>query len=309
MRENDLLHHIYAGNSGLPAWVLTPPGDDMAVLTRTPAHLLIAADQLIDQVHFRLDDTPLPLIARKAITRNLSDVAAMAAEPWATVATAALPRGFGQARGAALFDALREVAEQFGCPLVGGDLAVHDGPLHLSVTILARPWPGLRIVTREGAQAGDGIYVTGELGHSYITGHHLNFAPRITAAHGLATKLGKNLHAMIDLSDGIAQDLPRIASHAEIDAEALPIRRAAGAGAKASHADADQAPWQHALGDGEDYELLFTAAADCPVPAEIEGVPVTRIGRVTDAGGHRVRMSTGLDPRLEEAASGWQHSG
>ena len=317
MQENQLLHQIYAANEALPDWVTIPPGDDMAALKWPGSTLLVAADQLIDGVHFDLANTPLTLIARKALTRNLSDIAAMAACPVAAVATVALPRGFGQMRAEALSDGLREVAAAFGCPLVGGDIAIHRGPLHLCVTVLARPWDDCDPLTRRGAVAGDRIYVSGSLGYSFPSGHHLTFEPRLDLAHRLAADPATRPRAMVDLSDGLAQDLPRLADHSLLDAAALPLRQTASdtdtnqSVGRASTPDPDEGatPWQHALGDGEDYELLFAAAPDQQIPASIDGVSITNIGSITDAGGHVVVCPDGSRLPLDAVARGWQHEG
>ena len=302
LRENPLLQRIYRANASLPAWVALGPGDDMAQLDLDLPRLLVAADQVIDGVHFRLHETPLESVARKALNRNLSDVAAMAVRPVASLATAALPRGMSQDSADALFDALREVAQRAEAPLIGGDLAVYDGPLQLSVTVLARPWDDCEPVTRRGARPGDGIWVTGQLGGSFETGHHLRFTPRVAEAHRLASRPTTRPRAMIDLSDGLAQDLPRLVPHAEIHADRLPLRE--------GWTEAiDAEGWRHALGDGEDYELLFILDAEARPPAELSGVALTRIGTVTADGGQVVIDPAGRRRPLAEVARGWEHRG
>ncbi|MEM6853917.1 MAG: thiamine-phosphate kinase [Planctomycetota bacterium] len=319
MRENDLLQHVYAANAALPGSVTIRPGDDMGAVDFGGSSLLVAVDQVADGVHFELAHTPIEKIGRKAITRNLSDVAAMAAKPTAAVAAVCLPRDFGEANATALFDAMRRTAEAFACPLVGGDISMWDGQLLISVTVFAEPWRDaegqpLTPVQRRGARPGDAIYVTGELGHSFLTGHHLDFTPRLELAHHLVAHAGgKNRPtAMIDVSDGIAQDLPRLVEHAEVHARILPIR------------DHPSSPgreaWQHALGDGEDYELMFTAPEDADIPHAFgddddeDQVLITRIGTVTDAGG--ITVITPENQRLNLSAcftsgggGGWEHTG
>jgi thiamine-monophosphate kinase len=314
VRENALLQHVYAANADLPPFVTIPPGDDMAALRLDDPTLLIAVDQVADGVHFELANTPLELVGRKALTRNLSDIAAMAAQPVAAVVAVCLPRDFGQDRATALFDALRQTAAAFDCPLVGGDISVWDGKLLLSVTVLARPWPDTEPVTRTGAQVGDAIYVTGTLGHSFPTGHHLRFEPRLELARHLVTTSGSTSGgaptAMIDLSDGIAQDLPRLVEHAEVHARILPVRHGETAPGRA--------PWQHALGDGEDYELLFTAPPEAEIPHAFgdeedgdEPVLITRIGTVTNSDGIVVVTPDGERLSMAEcfptSGGGWEH--
>lgn len=322
MRENDLLQHIYAANADLGSAfsdVTIPPGDDMGAIDFGGRALLVAVDQIADGVHFDLADTPIEKIGRKAVTRNLSDVAAMAAKPTAAVAAVCLPRGFGDANARALLDAMRTVGESFGCPIMGGDLSIWDGPLLISVTVFAEPWrdgdghdipPVQRRGTSSapGAQTGDAIYVTGELGHSFPTGHHLDFEPRLELARHLVSQTGTRPTAMIDLSDGIAQDLPRLVDHAELHARIFPLRHGQTAPGRE--------PWQHALGDGEDYELLFTAPADADIPHafgdaddEDHQTLITRIGTVTDADGLVVVTPAGDRVTLGETdAKGWEHT-
>src|SRR5690606_22827647 len=125
----------------------------------------------------------LERIARKAITRNLSDVAAMAGIPAGAVVAASLPEDFTSDQARRLFDAMREVAGQYDCPLFGGDIAVWPGRLLLSVTVLATSRADVGPIRRAGAQAGDVLFVSGELGGSLqdVAGrvHHLDFEPRL----------------------------------------------------------------------------------------------------------------------------------
>ncbi len=321
MRELELLEHIYSHNAALPDHVAIPPGDDMAAVRLggpDAQAVLITVDQVADGVHFDLANTPIEKIARKAVTRSLSDIAAMAALPVAAVAAASLPRGFGDDRATALFDAMRSVAAQYDCPLVGGDIMIADRPLSLSVTALARA-QGIGPVTRRGARHGDTIYVTGQLGGSQQTldgyTHHLDFEPRINLARQLARD--HEIHCMLDLSDGLAIDLARLCRPAdppltaEIAHEHLPVSAAAQI---ASHDDGVDA-WRHALGDGEDYELCFTAPAKqpgMPIPTQIDGVAITPIGIMTEADNSahspvRIKLADGSVEPID--GLGWEHRG
>lgn len=287
MRELDLLQHVYAANASLPAGVTIPPGDDMGAVRAPSGQVLITVDQVAQRVHVDLATASLEQVGRKAITRNLSDVAAMAAQPMAAVVAASLPRDFDTPRVNRLFDAMRQTAGAFACPLVGGDISIWDGPLILTVTILAEP-AGVEPVRRSGSQAGDAIYVTGALGGSLETvdgyTHHLDFTPRLALARRLAGDPATRPHAMIDLSDGLARDLTHLCDasglRAEVLAQQLPLSR----GALQAAQRTGQPAWRHAVGDGEDYELLFTASPDREMPASIEGVPITRIGTMLPAG-------------------------
>mgnify|MGYP006299752517 CR=1 FL=1 len=301
MREWALLQHVFGHNAELPDAVTIPPGDDMGGLRIGDRELLVTVDQVADGVHVNTSTTSLELIARKLIVRNLSDVAAMAGEPIGAVATACLPRDFGQSRAEELFDHLRRIAANYHCPLIGGDVSMWDQPLLLTMTIFAAPVPDSAApVLRSGAKVGDGIYVTGRLGGAWDEqggGPHLTAEPRLAVARRLAADAAVQLHAMIDLSDGLAGDLRHICeqSHAgaEIDAAAVPCR--------------DGAMLQNALGDGEDYELCFTTSGKAP--AEIDGVAITRIGRVVEAGdpASRITLVHAGGRREPLAITGWEH--
>ncbi len=301
-RESDLLRSIYqrsAGMTGAFGHIETGPGDDCAVL-RTPGgdRLLISVDQLIAGAHFRpAPATPLELIGRKAIARALSDIAAMGGRPLGAVVAAALPRGF--ALGDELFAHTKAAAERLGCPLIGGDIAIADGPLALTTTVLGAPPPARGPVLRAGARPGDAIYITGSLGGSLDPatglGRHLTFEPRLAEGAWLAETLGEQLGAMIDLSDGLGIDGARLAAASsvrlEIEARAIPDT---GVG------------WRRALSDGEDYELLFTVRAGSDLPgATPGGTRLTWVGSVSEGAGCIVISPEG--ERIDAGGLGWDH--
>jgi len=304
MREFSLLRSIYAKNASLSADVLIPPGDDMALL-RLPdssASLLAAVDQVIAGRHFTLGLTPLDLIGRKAVARSASDIAAMAAVPLASLASVILPHDFPEADAQSLFEAVRIAAASLRCPLIGGDMATAPAPLSLSITVLALPGPRPPI-RRDTAQPGDSIYVTGSLGGAWRdqrAGRHLTFTPRIEEALALSQQVP--ITAMIDLSDGLGRDLDHIAESsglsATLDASAIPC--------------APGCSWRDALSDGEDYELCFTAPPNCPPPAAIMGVPITRIGSLHKPAHPAQRCTLIITPdgdRLDASDMGWEHRG
>lgn len=276
MRESDLLDHIYrtTGRMGLDfAHVIVGPGDDGAVI-RTPAGdtLILTVDQLVEGRHYA-PDTPVDLIARKAVARSISDLAAMGAVPFVGLATGAIPPHFTHAEQ--LTDELHRWANHWSMPLVGGDLAATDGPLTITVTAIGRLATDAKGVTRgpflrSTARSGDDVFVTGALGGSFESGRHLTFEPRLREIALIAEHLGEHLHALIDLSDGLGRDADRVARASgviiEIDAASLPM-----------HEPIDD--WRRAASDGEDYELLLTAGADRPVDPPM----TTRIGRVLPA--------------------------
>ena len=304
MREFDLLQHVFdTTRTGAADRVIIGPGDDLAMVRLGGRDLLAGVDQLVAGRHVNLAATPLDLVGRKAITRCLSDIAAMAGRPVASLAAVVLPPDFGSGRAKELFNAMRDTAEAFNCPLIGGDIAFHGDashPLTCSVTVLAEPTAD-RPITRAGAIDGDSVYVTGRLGGAVNadgSGRHLTFDPRISEAIELAETLANRLHAMIDLSDGLGRDASHIAERSncaiEIDASAIPC---------AANID-----WKRAASDGEDYELLFTATGDVPTTLG-DNVPVTKIGKVitrTDEDQPLVIIRDG-DSIIPADQLGWQH--
>ncbi len=268
MKERELLQRIASRSTDLRArfdHVLVGPGDDCAVIAASPHPLLLTTDHLVQYRHFD-DALPLELVARKAIVRSASDIAAMAGTPAWALATALLPSGYPHADE--LFDHMARYAREFGCPLVGGDIASlppgTPGPISLTVTVGGH---ATKPILRSGARVGDMVYVTGALGGSLKNNRHALATPRLEEAHQLAGQAT----AMIDLSDGLGIDSARVARASnvrfELDTRAIPI-----------HPDAKDL--DAALSDGEDYELLFTAPADASIPDTI--TRITRIGRVIE---------------------------
>lgn len=269
------------------------PGDDTAAV-RWPGgpSCLVTTDMLLEGSCFVLEGGSVSVpgvaaasprrVGRKAMAVNLSDIAAMAGVPVAAVVAVGLPRQGGRTLAEELYLGLRDVADAFDTPIVGGDTNSWDGPLVVSVTLFGEPGPG-GVVRRRGARPGDLLLVTGPLGGS-ILGKHLDFTPRVREAQALAGLAP--LHAMIDVSDGLAADVAKLCGEsgcgAVLWADAIPISAAA-----RQLADG-LPPLAHALGDGEDFELVFAVAADDgrtlvraqPVP----GVTLTVIGEVVPAG-------------------------
>ncbi len=302
MRESALLRHIHR-SAVADAVVLIPSGDDMAMVQLDTNQVLTATDQLVAGRHFQLASTPVGLIGRKAITRCLSDIAAMAATPVASLAAAALSPDLSERWCTELFDAMHLAASTYGCPLIGGDIALlgeANTDLVCTVTVLATPGP-TPPVRRSGAQDGDNVYVTGRLGGSLEPdglGRHLEFEPRIPEALQLADQLGARLHAMIDISDGLGRDAGHVAEASSmkivLDADSIPC--AAGV------------DWRRALSDGEDYELCFTASGD--VPANVGELKITKVGEVrsidpNDAPTVLVRAGEQLH---DASTMGWEHA-
>ena len=221
-------------------------GDDCAVLPATRSRQLITVDPVIYGRHF--DDTVPPReVGAKLLKRNLSDLAAMGGRPTAAVLALTLDARVSRRWLEQFYRGLAACARRYGVSIVGGDVAQADGTVAASLTLLGRP-AGPRIVTRTGTRIGDWIYVTGALGGSLRSRHHYRFTPRLAEGTWLARQSG--VHAMMDVSDGLAKDLhvltPRGAVPA-LDSTALPCRAGCTLAA--------------ALSEGEDYELVFTLAA------------------------------------------------
>jgi len=261
------------------------PGDDMAEV-RLPGggRVLVGTDTILDGTHFDSSRDPLGDVGWKALAVNLSDVAAMAAVPLAAVGTLALPQDFPVKRARELFEGLRHCAEEFQCSWVGGDVTSWDQRLAITVTVLAHAEAPVR---RNGAKAGQLLCVTGHLGGS-LAGRHLNFTPRVREARRLAEAV--SLGAMIDLSDGLSSDVGHICTESgtgvSIEAARIPVSEAA----RELAAKDGRSPLDHALSDGEDFELLFTVdPSDGEQLGRLDlGVEVSVIGRVTEAATGRV---------------------
>ncbi|MGC8539647.1 MAG: thiamine-phosphate kinase [Phycisphaerae bacterium] len=308
MKENDVLEWIARNAKSYP-WVQIGVGDDMAAVTLPGGEFsnlaLLKIDQALDQVHFDLRSHHPAAAGKKAVNRCLSDCAAMACVPTAILISVALPQTATTAMMRELFDGCQAAGAAFNCPIVGGDTAIWDQRLAITVAALgsaARP-----PIRRSGAKAGDALCVTGKLGGS-ILGRHLDFIPRIELAQQLATAM--NIHAMMDLSDGLAMDLPRMmtasGTGACVNAAWVPVHPDA---LRLQQRDGKPA-LQHALCDGEDYELLFTVDSDdarqlANVDQEI---PVTIIGRVTPPQGECVLMDDHGHIQVWPKG-GWEHTG
>ncbi|MCE2966830.1 MAG: thiamine-phosphate kinase [Phycisphaerales bacterium] len=309
MNESRLLEHIARRSADLHGHgpVIVGPGDDCAVLRGSSGSMLITVDHLVEGRHYE-PGTDIDLIARKAVARSVSDIAAMAGTPTWALATGALSDDMTQQQADELFERMSHWARHWGCPLVGGDIALMPrvgdtpGPTVLTVTVAGHTHPTRGPVLRSAARIGDDVYITGSVGASFSGGHHLRFEPRIAQAGWLADRLGDALGAMIDLSDGLGRDAGRVARASgvriELDAARFPLR------------DPSRSPIA-AAGDGEDYELLMTVrpGADLPDSIALGGdapVPLTRIGRVC-AGQGCVILTSGGDT-IDATGLGWDHT-
>jgi thiamine-monophosphate kinase len=265
-------------------------GDDCAILG-VPAgtELLVTTDMLMDGRHFDLESQGGEAVGYKALGVNLSDIAAMAGIPRSAVVAVALPKAQALSLAQSIHAGMSRLADRFEVDLIGGDTNAWDGPLVISVTVLGEATPR-GAVRRSGACPGDTILVTGSLGGSLI-GRHLRPEPRI--AEALALHKAAPIHALIDLSDGLSSDLGHILEEsggvgAELDAAAIPIHDDA---ILMSRRDGIS-PIDHAMNDGEDFELcvtMATADADRLLAQPPLGMTLYRVGEITSEPGLRLR--------------------
>jgi thiamine-monophosphate kinase len=291
-------------------------GDDCAVLRFRPGHeALVTTDFSLEGIHFRRDWHAPESVGHRCLARGLSDIAAMGGKPVAAFLSLALPRDLPQAWVTRFLSGILSLAEEFDVTLAGGDTAESPNGIVADIVVVGTVPKG-KAVLRSGAQLGDRIYVSGELGGSAAAVQQMrkkrkpklnraeyprHFFPeprvevgRILREKGLAS-------AMIDTSDGLSTDLAHICEEsgvgAEVEADIIP-RATVG---KPAH-DVDL---ELALHGGEDYELLFTAPRSRRVPSRIAGVPITQIGYIT--GNRKVFLLNrhGVGDELEPR--GWEH--
>jgi thiamine-monophosphate kinase len=292
--------------------------DDAAVLAPTPGHeIVLTKDALVAGVHF-LPDDPADTVAQKLLRVNLSDLAAMGARPVGHLLVIARPADLGEAWVEGFCRGLASDQAIFGSGLLGGDTVSTPGPLTLSLTAVGEV-PAGSALRRNGARAGDDLWVSGTLGDGalglrILTGE-LDAAPEAAAVLieryrvpsprvALGVALRGLASSAIDVSDGLLADLGHIleasAVGAEIEAAALPLSEAA-----RGLPGADEA----ALAGGDDYELLFTAASDRRSVIETLGrdleLRLSRIGRITVDPALRVRGPDGRE--ITSLRRGWQH--
>jgi thiamine-monophosphate kinase len=278
-------------------------GDDAALVKFGPrGECLVTVDMLMEGVDFRFPEADPRSVGRKALAVCLSDIAAMAGRPLAAVVSLALSNRGGRELAEAVHEGVEAVAGEFDVAIAGGDTNSWNGPLVLSVTLLGRP-TGNGPVCRGGAQAGDWIMVTGEFGGS-ISGKHLTFQPRV--AEAIALHQAVNLHAMIDVSDGLAADLYHILDESKkgalVRAASVPTSESA------RWSPGEKSPLEHALGDGEDFELLFTVSEEDGrrlLANPLFQTPLAHIGDITAEQTCRLIHPDGQTSPLDRV--GWVH--
>jgi len=254
-------------------------GDDCAVIPPARHHQLVTTDPVIWGRHF--DATvPARAVGAKLLKRNLSDIAAMGGRPVAAVVSLALAPQTSVRWLEQFYRGLAACADKHKVKIVGGDITQGPAGFLGAFLTLHGESTGRRVVTRSGARAGDAIYVTGALGGSLL-GHHHAFTPRLAEGVWLAGR--SEVRAMMDVSDGLAKDLRSLTPLGlvpALDATAIPVSAAARRQALRS----GKTPLVHALGDGEDYELLVVVRAEADRFEQawrrrFRNLPLSRLGR------------------------------
>jgi thiamine-monophosphate kinase len=298
------------------AGVIVGIGDDCSVVRLPAGHEgLVTTDLTLEGIHFRRGWHSAESVGHRCLTRGLSDIAAMGGVPLAAFLSLGLPRDLSQQWVEKFLRGLLKLAARFGVSLAGGDTAESPGAILADIVVLGSV-PRGRAVLRSGAQPGDRLYVSGELGGAAAALSRLmanpkrrlnpgdfprHFFPQPRLALGRILRERRLASAMIDLSDGLSTDLAHVCEAsgvgAEIEAEAIP-RASIGKPKR-------QVDLEFALHGGEDYELLFTAPARKRIPPRIAGIPINPIGHVTRGKNVFLRHKGGAV--REFVPQGWEH--
>ncbi|TGU74055.1 thiamine-phosphate kinase [Geomonas terrae] len=307
--EFGLIDRIKAHVAASPS-VLLGIGDDAAALVPTEGFVtLITSDMLLEGVHFDLSFCDPRTLGRKSLSVNLSDVAAMGARPRHFLLGVALPKDVPLKFMDGFMAGMLEQAERFGATLVGGDTCASKGGLAISVTALGEQHPEL-VLKRSGARPGDLVCVTGTVGDAaaglnllmrgeregFLVSRQLDPTPRVEA--GIALAAAGCVTAMIDVSDGVLQDLGHICEMSGVGAR-LELAKLPLSDEYLSECAED--PFALALSGGEDYELLFCIPegrdAEALEVCARAGVPVSVIGTVTAGSGIELAAPDGTPYR------------
>lgn len=277
--------------------------DDMATIDPSGESLLWTVDMLMDGVDFESAKHAWSDIGRKAMVVNLSDCAAMAARPISALCAVALNNKLSLDDARELIRGAHEGGLRFGCPIVGGDTNSWDAPTAISITVAARPEPGRKPVCRDGARLGDRVFLTGPVGGSLL-GRHMCPEPRIDTALAINRTLAPG--AMIDISDGLALDLWRIleASGCGATLDAAALEAVIHPDAHRLAAVAGGTPREHALYDGEDFELIVVLPPSTGL-REHERLGLVPIGQIDMAEGLFLLEADGR--RIPVERRGWEH--
>lgn len=288
--------------------VVRPPvvvgiGDDAAVIRSTcAAGEVVTTDMLMEGVDFLRETATPEEMGRKALAVNLSDIAAMGARPTAAFVSMVLQQERAMEFARRAFAGLEALAAEYEVTVAGGDTNSWRGPFVINVTLIGEPL-GPAPILRSGARPGDVLMVTGAFGGS-IRGRHLHFTPRLHEIRRLLEIATP--HAMIDVSDGLAADLHHLLEAsgvgAVLDAQAIPIHP------DATRMPDEVSPLRHALGDGEDFELVVAVASEDAVRLEKvwdHPTPLSVIGTISAERTVVLKQPDGLVIPLP--AWGWTH--
>ncbi len=303
LSERRLIDWIKKRSAAAGNLVQIGPGDDAALVKLPSSRLLVAIDTIAEGVDFDLAGAAAA-VGRKALAINLSDMAAMGAKALFCLVSVNLREDLPGRFARRLYSGMEAMAAKFDCPIVGGDVTGWSGGVVVTVAI-AGVAAGKRAVTRAGARPGEKVFVTGTLGGS-ILGKHIRFTPRVAEGTWLARNFIPT--AMIDISDGLGVDAGHIARESGVSivlgAAGIPISRAA---RRIGTADGKSA-LSHAVGDGEDFELLFTLpaarAAKCVDEWPFK-TRLTEIGTVREGKGVYLRHRDGQEEGID--TEGYEH--
>ena len=330
MNERQIIEYIAALAGPADARLIKGIGDDCAVVAKDGRQVwLLTMDTLIEGVHFDPAFHPPEKLGRKAVSVNVSDIGAMGGRPAFILLSVGMPRGFDEAWFRAFARGLTAGCREYGCFLIGGDTVASPQGFNCSLTVIGEAEAD-RVVYRSGARPGDTVWVSGPLGGAAaglellrrgiepgnplftpFREQHLNPVARVE----LGRRLGENglVHAMMDLSDGLATDLAHLCKQSGVGARLagreLPVLPALAAAARLVGTD----PEGWAIGGGEDYELLFTADADARLPlldlGRQCGLPLAPVGTVVAGEGVTLirQRADGTDEEVAIAYRGFDH--
>lgn len=253
LAEDQFYDNLFRRLPAAPPEVVVPPGDDCAGVEFTPGTVtLYTVDQVAADVHYcKTGNSPArpEEVARKLLARNISDIAAMGGRPLYCLTAIVQQNGEDKWLNS-FFGGLADYARQFGIAVIGGDIITSPDGENASLTLIGEV-ESRQVCRRNGAEERDILFATGSFGNSFASGWHMSFQPRYEEGRWLAEN--GFAKAMIDVSDGLLLDAFRICRASGVslilDTASIPLR-------------SDDAAYQQALTEGEDYELLLAVGAD-----------------------------------------------